>query len=109
MYKSLTYNLYNIFYLLKIDLLDEISFLGIEDPPLSSLVPVLTIGTSIKVFKSFKIEGIDFSLPDTPSLNARKMRDPDKYLHDSIEQARNFLQKFEHNHVVNKILNIKCA
>jgi len=60
MYKNLTHNLYNIFYLLKTDLHYEISFLGMEEAPPSQINPVLTIGTPIRILKSFKIDEINF-------------------------------------------------
>lgn len=42
------------------------------------------------------VETVDFDLRDTASLNARKMRGPDQYLHNPIPRARSFIARKHH-------------
>lgn len=41
-------------------------------------------------------ERVEFNLLDKTSLNSRKMKSPNQYLHDPILRAERFIKKFEH-------------
>ncbi|MDE1464290.1 hypothetical protein [Spartinivicinus poritis] len=46
------------------------------------------------------IEKVDYPLLDTESLNQRKMLGPDQYLHNPIERAERFMNRFDHEHLI---------
>lgn len=45
------------------------------------------------------ISNVDFPLLDTAALNAHKMLGPDQYLHNPVERAQKFIDRFNHERV----------
>ncbi|MBU2704901.1 hypothetical protein KCM76_02855 [Zooshikella marina] len=54
------------------------------------------------------IEVVDFPLLDTDSLNQRKMLGPNQYLFNPIKRAEQFLNRFDHEHLIAKVLKKAC-
>ncbi len=55
------------------------------------------------------VEMVDFDLLNTESLNARKMKGSDQYLHNPVKRAEKFIEKFDHALFLKAETNQKLA